>query len=691
MHTWTRALMMSAAAVALTFSSCGDKKEEQPKTTQETAVSGSTDTTSAPEVKKDTAKPAISPEKLAQLGFLSQLPADTAIMGAIYEPDVLWQKIRNSAVARAIAESKGLEGDIPVSPEEQTILNILGKEIVFAQYGDVAANAAKMGKGYIEYMEAASKAQLQMLSTMGAGNPPADTVILGLGRLLTSIEPSPTIIAIKNDEASYSVLKAQITSKLPELIEKSEGIISSIEHTLDGVVYTGIKLNGPLLEEKIKKESEGEPEAALLASAFKGKDISVIFGRRGNYTIFFLGKEPGELKFAESPEKSYAYSPDMEFVNKYSQKPANLSVTNKEVVKAFYEVVREMSARNTKDMVTLVDGLLNMGVVTDTDDKVRNALNATAAKMDQLYSYSYDIEPAAIQSYGWWDKGLNIDMIFPAEMTSKTMELTKPLSFASLANLPETIFFYEAYYTPEYYKLTAEVMYELGGFLKAAAEVASESEILLEEMPMLPAFSGPILKAMDALGASFKKAVSDGLGTDGALILSAAAGSEIPVNAALISNVKSKAKMEEASDEIIQTVRNLGTATLGEMWQMAPELAIDKYTAGSEAMNRYSIVPSEMTKGLNPGMLLGDKTMIQGTSVPYIQGLADTIAKSNESAVKGYIFQINVAPLAQMLAPLVNPDMLPILEALNRDVKGIKGESSLEGKNAKATIRFITE
>ncbi len=686
MTTTNKALMLSALAVSLVFSSCGDKKD-QPK------QQGVQQSESA------------AAKRVAGLGFVAQLPADTQLLGAVYDPAEICQSLRNTFLARIISKSFQEEQDkafkmptleeltapLPASKELEEILPLLGDEIVFGQYGDVQPLLNSWGN-LAATLAGTVGSSIQLGQTE---QPFSNETMASLKEEAAKIQIIPGVVALKNSPEAYNTLKTKLAERMLEWSKNLDGL-SLVEEKFAGTAFSGVKIDGTKLAESIQKQeganNKDKSLQPLLTALLSGKNAYLLMGRVGDYTVCFSVQDPSQMKLAESPDKSVGANPEFAFIDRYAgKKPFTVGFATEAIMKTIMENYRNYNTAYTSSLFQMVTAFLPMLGVEDTD-KIAASLNALTAKLSAVENFYYQAD-SALGLFGQKDRGYKFDFW---GLSSATMDMSAPLPMTPRFNGSDVILYYELNPSEEYVKLSWNLLDQIGDTAVVLMDAAATSQ-MFKENPSYGMMLNMVKPALIDLGKNYKVLFSQGLGKDVTLAVTQGEG-EVPVNLSFLAPVKNRTAVMEGWNGMRKAVNGVGVTMLGTNWDASlPLISQEELNTPGGVSAFYACAPLPMMDSLSPATALNDKILVSGTSAPAVKKLA--LSPEREPAAeapRGTTFSIRMEPLARLMAQVKekNQDLKDasfLIDLIGKDFKSIEAGVELIDGKAKGTFHIITE
>lgn len=659
--------MLSATAIALCFSSCGDKSISSPN------------------------------KRVEHAGFIAKLPQDTGFISSVYEPKELWLSLRNSALAQALCarvendNETAKEGEklLPsITAKEDIILQIMGQEILVAQYGDTAAQLNNWGE-YLLFIQSCFQD-----ITMNDGHITlSDAEKAQLTALNKKTSLPSIVIALKNEDMAFSLLKASLDEKINKLAKNNIKGITKTEHTVNSVVFSGYKFDGSPLASAIDDSQGSSPIIKeSLTEILKGKNAYLLLGRIDGYSVLFLVDELSKVKLAETPTSSIINSPELAFLDNYTgKKPVSISFVSSDITQALLSFSKKSNINSWERLIEQTTELMPK-LSPEQSAELSKTLKATTTKYQALLNYSMQ-DTTSIGIWGGKEQGYKFDIW---GMPTNAYNLEKPLLFAPRFNTEDTFLYCEANSSDKYAELEWNFVDQLGENIITFADIAFSSPEQASKKALYDASKSSIIE----IGKNFKTMMVNGLGNDAAFLMSPLSDVKSPLSLSLLCEVKNREQFLTGWNNIRQASNKLGTQFMQDQWTaMLPVITQEKLGTGGDAMTLYTIpAPFPPLEGwLSPSSALNANMVILGSSSAEVKSLitksnTSKATPSNPSSPKGFVFSFRMEPFVKSFKKLgLAQRIYPYIDAAQKDFKGIhSGIETVNGKT-KFTIHLITQ
>lgn len=637
MFKWSYALMLTAAVSVASLSSCGDNAEKKAE------------------------------KRVADLGFVANLPQDTGFVVGFYDTNELWQKLRSSALARTVfnmneAEGKALSPDqllaaIPVHPVEILTQNIVGKEVIIAQTGDVASKWKTWGELAVAINE------LQFGSDESAK--------AKLDEVASRLEIPTTVVALKNDEGNFTIIKTAFQGQIEKLNKEKAGAAESVTHKVGDVSLEGYKVDLKALVGSLRDRAEC-PVSVETQKKVLSHPVYALLGRIAGNTVLVVTQKLESVSFASSPGKSVAAREGFSFMDQYlGKKPVVVNYVDKAVVDAYM-------SHNRATMVQMENvaqtGLKELSKEYQFDSaKLSSSLTVLFTDYMNLVDRSL-VGLSDIGTFGWWDKGLKVEC---SGLPSSTYNMDQPLKFAGAASDPGTVMYLEQSFSSEYVNLSWKLASSMGDvFMDAADTVFSASSLQAMVGQYKPIYEAG-RPSLISMGQGYKMLGQQGLGSDVALLLGTPEGQDY-VKLSIITDVKSKDKVKEGWTQISKSANEWGGKSLKGMWDMfVPAAQSSPMVVNGQNFHFSETAPIVgVPVPVTFASALSDKTLAFGVTASYIRTSLESALKAPAVDAKGYAFRLNMAPLAKGIMSVAGDsgaEVAPVIKAASEGVQSIEG------------------
>jgi hypothetical protein len=538
MKYWMRHALWLVAAV-LVWSGC-ERNKEEPQATP----GGHPAAVERPA--EEGVLPALAPvlsavERVARLGFVQRLPADTESVIAVYRGGELVQRLKELkgwkllAEQGALAELGGLAGS--ADGEGVTPGSLLGEEFFLAVgpgSGEQAANLLRLNTRRTHFQ---LRGMVKMLAdkVAGGGGDPAAAInsslqifgdLLkdpesGIGLLEKSAMP-PVLIGFKVAAGRRDGVAQQIAAGL-EMLGTEDELVEPVSIERGGGKFTGYRIVGAKVAALLRENAaEGMGElldpAAIerLIEALSTKNLVLASGVLGDYVLIFAGSSEDQFRLAGSVEDSLGGSAGFAFMDEFA---------GKEIVGLVYGAAGLLEGvyRDPGGLKVVAggirEGLAETNAFGDTRD-IEALLQVVAEREDAVMA---TLEHATLGLVVFREDGLRLES-FGGSGSPRSMDSVTPHSLAGLGAGDDVVLFSNWVGNPEYNKLTRaylEAIAETGYAMAAKASTLDQIDDprfgrFRDGFKLFDGRLRPhVLKMWDVLSGSFV----DGVGAEGALVV----------------------------------------------------------------------------------------------------------------------------------------------------------------------------
>ncbi len=657
MKHWFRYVMTGVPTVALLLAGCDNKKQEEAK-----APDGEPAAAAAPAEQPD-AKPAqpspaaalSAADRVAKLGFVKRLPADTESVVAMYQGNEMFRRLKELKLWKFIAEQEAfgdIEGeieDLAGAGEEGEVTPglVLGEEIFLATgpgAGEQLGNLIRLNNRSTHFQ---MRNLVKMLATQISGEDAegADPMMgMGMGMmgsfgdllkdpesgiaLFEKMSMPSVLVGIKvSDKDQREALAQQIASGL-EMIGGDVEFVEPVSFEREGAKFSGSRILGAKLAEMMDAEKEDmgdmlDPaDVERLIKAVAKKNIVVASGVLDEYVLIFTGTSEEQFHLAASVDKSLGGSAGFSFMDEYA---------GKEIVGLTYGAGNLMKAvsKESGGLKSLVggirEGLAGTKVFGDTRD-IEALLQVVVEREGALLA---TMKCSTLGLVAFLEDGFKLESIggcgYPDSIDSTT-----PHALSGLGAGEDVLLFADSVSNPEYNELTR-------GYLEAIAETAyamAEKASTMEQLddPEFEQFRSGFqmfdtefrphaVKIWDALSGSF----FEGVGSESALVIDMS-GSVPPIpgipqelvdegkapRISLVCPVVDRAKIAASWKDIDLAGREL-LKVVGEMQD--EEIPMPKpMSSENNGLKTWFFSAPFFTDDFMPSVTLSDKWFVASTS-----------------------------------------------------------------------------
>lgn len=637
MFKWSYALMLTAAVSVASLSSCGDNAEKKAE------------------------------KRVADLGFVANLPQDAGFVVGFYDTNELWQKLRNSPLARTVfnmneADGKNLAPEqllaaIPAHPMETLVQNIVGKEVIIAQTGDVASKWKTWGELAVAVNE------LQFGSD--------EAVKAKLDEVASRLEIPTTVVALKNDEGNFTIIKTALQGQIEKLNKEKAGAAEPVTHKVGDISLEGYKFNLKALVGDLKDRAEC-PVSVETQNKVLSRPVYALLGRIAGNTVLVVTEKLESVSFASSPGKSVAAREGFAFMDQYlGKKPVVVNYVDKSVVDA-YMAYNKTSMAQMENMAQT--GLKELSKEYQFDSaKLSSSLTVLFTDYMNLVDHSL-VGMSDIGTFGWWDKGLKVEC---SGLPSSTYNMDQPLKFAGAASDPGTVMYLEQSFSSEYVNLSWKFASSMGDVFMDAADTAFSAASLQAMVGQYKPIYEAGRPSLISIGQGYKTLGKQGLGSDVALLLGTPEGQDY-VKLSIVADVKSKDKVKEGWTQISKSANEWGGKSLKGMWDMfVPAVQSSPMVVNGQNFDFAETAPlMGVPVPVTFASSLSDKTLAFGVTASYIRTSLESALKAPAAEAKGYAFRLNMSPLAKGIMSVAGDsgaEVAPVIKAASEGVQSIEG------------------
>ena len=339
------------AAVGMSLVACG-KKEEVQAPAEPVAVAPPAQVVApapaptAPPVAVKVA--ALSPEqRAAKLGFVQYLAPDTEMVMAFHNGMKSAERFKSSKLWQLVAEATHMNpaAEATAEPEEATGPRLLlGTEFTLALGKSAGAQGANLltayrRMGYFQirmlakaFAAAAKSGDFDSMDQAFAeqygqelfkellADPESGTA------LVDRLNLPPLYLAFRTSAGQREAATQQLATLVTNLGLMGSEMVEPVEIETAGQKFAGQKLSGAKISESMaqnREQIEKTLDPAIvdkLLAAIAKKDLVMVSGTLGDYSILFLGSSVEELKLVTAPGQSLLASDSLAFTDAYASK-----------------------------------------------------------------------------------------------------------------------------------------------------------------------------------------------------------------------------------------------------------------------------------------------------------------------------------------------------------------------------------
>lgn len=691
------------------FTAC--KKETptagNPADTSETGETKPSDT--APP--KDELPPASASadERAAMLGIVGHLSSDTEAVLALYDGTGIVEGLASLDIwefIREVAKSEeGFDPEEEIAEEAGELKDYLGNEIFIAIGEGAASQFQLLGelqqKLTYYQMRQMSRALAQGIikgdieEGMMSMEEPAWLMDFGreLGQYMDDIEklevPSMLVGVKITDEEKRTETINQVNGMLGMM--GSEGG-EPVEIEKAGSKFTGFKFKGSLAVDEIGDDREdmeemlGKENVDKLLSALSKKAVVIAAGSKGEYIMFYVGKDEDSCPLTDDVSSSLAANDKISFIDGFKGKKVHGFFF-------FNEDMMEPSASGTLEYYAegIRDGLQSVSefaMPREIGDLMTVIVDKEGELMDMMTTNQF----GGVISV---DNGVKFDTF--GGINTNAMDMTSTHKLAKLGDGDEVLFFADWVRNEEYsetagelFELVAETTYALANHV---ARLDIESEELAEFKGMFGMFDSTF--RADAL--SLWKGITtagEGLDAESAVIVDLNAKfPPIPgvpdaivnntrfVRASFVSPVKDRAKLSESWKMVDTSIR----ALLEKLKDMGIEGVhmLDPTSSEKDELKTWYFDALAFSDDLKPSVTVDDEWFVASTSKTQALDIVEK-AKSGAGDRTGVWAKFDIVVLTKYLK-----ETLSALESNSEAVFPGKGERESFMESVPQIVRGI--
>jgi hypothetical protein len=474
----------------------------------------------------------------------------------------------------------------------------------------------------------------------------------------------PIYLAFRTKEADRAAAATQVSSMLENLGMLGE-MVEPVSVEIGGNKFTGSKILGSKLAATMETSRESmtammdKTAVDRIFAAVAKKDIVILSGTVGDYTLVFVGSSTEDLKLADGVGQSLVSGDALAFSDGYlSKELAAIYYGQKEAMKTLMDSVggiREITD-GLRDGLAGAEGLGEMReldamfqIVADRETALRK-LSVTEASG----SIAFFEEGLKIESYGGTDSGV-VDWKAPHKLAALG-ESEDVLLFADLSG--------NAVYDEKaraYAEAIVETAYALTLKVAEAPEVAKE---LAQFQEMAKLFDTKFRPDLLGLWDAYSKDFNGSLGQEFALVVDLKGGApaipglpqplldkaKVP-RISMVQPVTDRAKIGTSWDKMNTTI----TGTLAKISEMTGQkIPMQKPMSSERAGNTTWFFPMPfLTDDFVPSVTVGDKWFAASTSKNQaleLMAKADTVGPTRD----GFWFSMNFKALEKYSTETLN-------------------------------------
>ncbi|MES2997539.1 MAG: hypothetical protein V4733_12090 [Verrucomicrobiota bacterium] len=637
--------------------------------------------------------PALTPEKRAEkLGFARYVPTDAEQFIAVYNGTKSVQRVKNSKIWKLITDiddttaeisSVGAAGDAvdaAADAEEAAgdtaadgpgqffageISIILGKSS-----GEQLRNLFKLNetmsyyqmKGLVKTMSDAAKtgdaSSASMASQFGPdlikqimNDPEGGLAVFEKFQML------PITVALRPADGKLEEASTQIGSLIGNLAALGP-MVEPANKEVAGAKFTGYKILGTKLAEQATAARESlesmlDPASVdkIIASIAK-KDIVVLGGTIGEYSVIYLGPSADQFNLASAPADSILGGNTLSFVDTYIAKDiAFLMHASKD---AYGPMIK-----NSKGMSNIFNGLRDgfassdgLGDTKRLQDLLKEAASREAALREMI---SVDV----LDLVAFHEDGLRVEASGGGDNGALDWDAKNRL--ASLGSLPDVALFASYTADKEYKEKSIAYLETLTETAYAAAVKASELDIPEKDFTKfkqaMKIFDTDFRNDVVSIASTVTGELNEGLGRESALIIDLG-GSVPPIpnipkaivdggkfpRITVLAPVEDRAKLSAAWDKTTVAMTNI-LAKASKLVEQ--DLPMQKpVSSEKDGFITWFFPLPMMTDDFMPSITLNDDWFAMSTSKLQAVDLLNKAAASN-STDTGLTFHANFARIQE--------------------------------------------
>lgn len=487
------------------------------------------------------AAPSAAAERVARLGFVKHLPADTESVIAVYQGGGMLRRLQGSKLWKLFADQGVLGGLEELAGEggegEVTPAALFGAEFFIATgpgTGEQTANLLRLNDRSSHFQIRGLVATLagQLAADGGDAEVPVDDTLRMFGDLLKDPESGiglierssmpPLLLGFKVAGAVREDVAQELASMI-EMIGSEEELAEPLTCERAGATFAGYRILGERLADILRVEAaDGMAEfldpASIerLLKAVASKNLVLLSGTLGDYVLVFLGSSADQFRLAGSVDESLGNSAGLAFMDEYAAKDVVAMVFGVE------PLVRALST-GSSGLKGLAGGireaLAETNAFGDTRD-IEALLQVVGEREDALLA---TMKHSALGLVAFLDDGLRIESIggsgSPGAIDSAT-----PHALAGLGEGDDVVLFYDTVGTRDYAEIGRSYVEAIAETCYAMAAKASTLEGI--DQPEFQQFRDGfalfdgrlrphVLKLWEVLSGP----MAEGIGTEGALVV----------------------------------------------------------------------------------------------------------------------------------------------------------------------------
>jgi hypothetical protein len=615
-------------------------------------------------------------QRAAQLGFVQYLPQDTEVVMSFHQGLKAVDRVKSSQFWKLLQSELGLGGTSTgegAATEPTRIGRLLGTEFTLAMGKTAGTQAAQVltayrRMGYFQmrllaktFAGACQSGDVAAMKQVGAQPYSAELLKELLAdpesgiTLVERLKMPPLYLAFRTPAAQREAASQQLAALVANLGMLGE-VVESVSIEKAGQKFTGHKVSGAKIAEVLAMDREQmdqllEPaKIDQLFAAIAKKDLVVVSGSLGEYSILFVGSSIEDLNLAATPAQSLVASDCLAFSDAYATKELTaVMYGQKSAIDAL-----QAAAGGLSDMaIGLRDGLAGAEGLGDTrnlETLLRTVGERESALRKLITNESIGIaaffeDGFKIESYGGSDNG-GVDW----KASNKLASLGDSEGVVMFANMTT-----EAAYDEKaraYMEVLMETAYAMA--MKVAECKVQDAKIAqFKQMAML--FDSQFRPDAVAMWDAFSGDFGGGLGRERACIMdlsgSVPALPGIPQavvdsgkfpRISIVAPVADRAKLAASW----QKINASATSVLGKISEMAEQTIPMQKPISSEkdGFTTWFFSLPFFNDDFMPSVTVGDKWFAASTSKKQALDLVQMAAKGSESQT-GLSFRLNFKAL----------------------------------------------
>ena len=633
-------------------------------------------------------RPAITADEVAKvIGFGAELPADfqTFVMLDVagartgFQATSFGRKIESMVKEATGGAFDPPPGDPPVpAPENEPataptkdpgkiMLELLASGRCYLAGGPDTAEQTFNGLRLINFVQRLTTRNSLMeaadnLGLMGedAEIPDLDEVIgKELGNIMARVEPAKMpglvfAVACKGKIAEAKEMLATMDAALAETVS-GEPYIKREEITREGGAFVTFSISpGDLVDaDQIESTGQGVDRAAAERYHKILMDKKVVFGlgMKGDHVVFFLGSDPGQLRFVAKPSESLAARAEFEALAACKDRiPFLVAMADS----TFW--TKAQAGQDAGQIVDVAREVLERCTALGDTKDVAALLERVAESARQLGK----TEDAPFCAAAWFDNGVRLEAA--GGPGSPDLDGSQPLVMADRLATEDTVLWIDARsdraYTAKALEMVedlAEVSYELAR--RYADTEAGKEKGLADPLGM---FHEKMLPHVAAAWAAVTG--NTGLGSEGALVMDV--GAAVPKfpglppavaekvhvpRLALVHPIEDRSKLDDTWKKLEPALRGLIESVPWEQ-EKKPTLP-EPFTSEKNGVKTYFYGISGLTTDdFVPAVSVGEKYFFLGSSKTLAESLAARLAAPAAPAAtapRGMVVGMRFGPLAR--------------------------------------------